>query len=95
MEEAHISSEKWLPTSNHSYSKKGYLLKLDALQTMIECALISPYINHEKPISLLIVAKAESGKSSAMKQYRENQGVVYHSKNFSTVFFDIICISFF
>lgn len=46
---------------------------------MIECALISPYIKNEKPISLLIVAKPESGKSSAMKQYRENKGVVYLS----------------
>jgi len=44
---------------------------------MIECALISPYIKNEKTISLLIVAKAESGKSSVMKQYRENKGVVY------------------
>jgi hypothetical protein len=47
------------------------------LQTIIECALISPYINDEKPLSLLIVAKPESGKSSAMKQYRETQGVIY------------------
>lgn len=44
---------------------------------MIECALISPYIKDEKPLSLLIVAKPESGKSSAMKQYRETQGVIY------------------
>jgi hypothetical protein len=44
---------------------------------MIECALISPYIKDEKTISLLIVAKPESGKSSVMKQYRETQGVVY------------------
>jgi hypothetical protein len=43
---------------------------------MIECALISPYIKDEKMISLLIVAKPESGKSSAMKMYRENRGVV-------------------
>lgn len=38
---------------------------------------MSPYIKDEKPISLLIVAKAESGKSSAMKQYRQNKAVVY------------------
>jgi hypothetical protein len=79
MEEAHISPEKWLPTSNHSYSKKGYLLKLDALQTMIECALISPYIKDEKPLSLLIVAKPESGKSTLLKLYRDNKGIVYLS----------------
>lgn len=38
---------------------------------------ISPHIKNEKPLSLLIVAKPESGKSSAMKQYRENKGIAY------------------
>jgi hypothetical protein len=47
------------------------------LQKIIECALISPYIKNEKPISLLIVAKAESGKTSTMKLYRQNKGIVY------------------
>jgi hypothetical protein len=55
----------------------GFLLHLDVLQTIIECALISPYVQGEKPLSLLIVAKPESGKSSMMKQYRENTGLVY------------------
>jgi len=53
------------------------LIKIEPLKTAIECALLSPYMKNEKPISLLIVAKPESGKSSAMKQYRENKGVVY------------------
>jgi hypothetical protein len=52
-------------------------VKIEPLKKMIECALISPYIREEKPLSLLIVAKPESGKSSAMKQYRMTQGVVY------------------
>lgn len=53
------------------------LLGTESLQKTIECALISPYIRNEKPISLLIVAKPESGKSTVMKQYRENKGIVY------------------
>jgi hypothetical protein len=53
------------------------MIKIEPLQTIIECTLISPYIKDEKPLSLLIVAKPESGKSSAMKQYRKNAGVVY------------------
>ena len=77
MEDPHIVSEKWLPSSNHSYHEKGYLIKLDALKTMIECALISPYIKDEKPLSLLIVAKPESGKSTILKLYRGNKGIVY------------------
>lgn len=68
---------KWLQLRNHSREENGYLIKIEPLKKMIECALISPYIKNEKPISLLIVAKAESGKSSVMKQYRENQGVAY------------------
>jgi len=71
-----MSSER-LPRSNQSVKEDGHLIRIEPLKIIIECALISPYIKDEKPISLLIVAKAESGKSSAMKQYRENKGVVY------------------
>ena len=53
------------------------MIEVDELKKVIECALISPYIAKEKPLSLLIVAKAESGKTSAMKMYRENKGVCY------------------
>jgi len=53
------------------------MISIDPLKRMIECALVSPYIKGEKPIRLLIVAKAESGKTSAMKMYRENRGVCY------------------
>jgi hypothetical protein len=53
------------------------LIETTLLKKMIECALISPYIKDEKPISLLIVAKPESGKTAHMKIYRENKGVCY------------------
>lgn len=56
---------------------RGHLIKVEPLKKMIECVLISPYIKNERPISLLIIAKAESGKTSIMKQYRENKGIVY------------------
>lgn len=55
------------------------MVKVAPLKKIIECALISPYIKNEKTISLLIVAKAESGKSSVMKTYRENKGITYMS----------------
>lgn len=70
---------KGLPSCNHRTRESGYLLRIAPLKKMIECALVSPYIKDEKPISLLIVAKPESGKSSVMKQYRENKGIVYLS----------------
>ena len=60
-----------------SPKEKNILIHLEPLKKIIECALISPYIKNEKPLSLLIVAKAESGKTSTMKLYRQNKGVVY------------------
>lgn len=44
---------------------------------MIECTLLAPYVKDEKPVSLLIIAKPESGKTSAMRMYRRNKGVCY------------------
>ncbi|MCW3976826.1 MAG: hypothetical protein NWE77_02715 [Candidatus Bathyarchaeota archaeon] len=68
-------------TSSSNSQKKGNTLlsmvKMEPLQKMIECVLLSPYIKDEKPLSLLIVAKPESGKTSVMKAYRENKGIVY------------------
>lgn len=69
-----MSSKQWLLNGNHSC-----LINIEPLKKIIECAIISPYIKEEKPISLLIVAKAESGKTSAMKMYRENKGIIYLS----------------
>jgi hypothetical protein len=67
------------PSVTISRREKDPLINVEPLKKIIECALISPYIKNEKPISLLIVAKAESGKTSVMKQYRQNKGIVYVS----------------
>jgi len=60
-----------------SQKERGSLVHAELLKKMVEASLISPYIKNEKPISLLIVAKAESGKTSTIKMYRENKGIVY------------------
>jgi hypothetical protein len=60
-----------------SPDKKNTLLHLNPLGKIIECALISPYIKNEKPLSLMIVAKPEHGKTTIMKQYRQNKGIAY------------------
>ena len=57
--------------------EKTQLIRVGLLKKIVECALISPYIKNEKTISLLIVAKAESGKTSTMKLYRQNKGIAY------------------
>lgn len=71
------TSNKWVASGTHIIENKVTLIKMRPLEKMIECTLISPYIKNENPISLLIVAKPESGKSTMMKEYRENKGIVY------------------
>jgi hypothetical protein len=53
------------------------LVHMEQLRKVVECTLISPYIRNEKLTSLLIVAKPESGKTSILKQYGLNKGIVY------------------
>ena len=65
------SQLKGLLPNNHS------MINLEPLKTIVECALYSPYIQGEKPFSLLVVAKPESGKTSVLKMYRENKGIAY------------------
>jgi hypothetical protein len=72
-----VVTPAWTFRVNSDKSTEPNLVKMDSLQKMIECVLISPYIIDEKPISLLIVAKPESGKTTTMKQYRENKGISY------------------
>lgn len=74
-----VLGEKWTPSYIHISGKRDTLVRTRLLRIMVECALISPYIEGEKSLSLLIVARPESGKSSVMKQYRENRGIVYLS----------------
>jgi len=74
--EKQVEKER-LPRCNHRVEENGYLIKIEPLKKIIECVLISPYVKNEKLISLLIVAKPESGKSSVMKQYRNNKGIAY------------------
>jgi Cdc6-like AAA superfamily ATPase len=61
----------------NSEQTKDTLRNISQLKKIIECALISPYIKNEKPLSLLIVAKPESGKTTVMKLYVRNKGIVY------------------
>jgi hypothetical protein len=76
-ESSHNSLTIGHPPISISPERNASYIKLKLLQKTIECTLISPYIKNEKPISLLIVAKPESGKTSAMKLYRQNKGIVY------------------
>jgi len=53
------------------------MIGTNPLKKVIECVILSTYVKDEKPNSLLIVAKPETGKTASMKLYRENKGIVY------------------
>jgi len=53
------------------------LINTAQLEKTIEATLISPHIQNERPVSLLIIAKPESGKTAMLKQYRQTKGVFY------------------
>lgn len=55
--------------------KKTELIGIDPIQDLIELALYTPYIKSERVVSLMIVARPESGKTEIGKKYRKNNGV--------------------
>jgi hypothetical protein len=56
------------------------LKDLDALIDMLTLVILSAYIrNVPKPVSLLIIAKPESGKTEAMKKFKINRNIAYLS----------------
>jgi len=69
------SSEKRVPGVPISPNEKDYLVKIEPLKKIIECAIISPYIKGEKSISLLIAATPESGKTAALMLYSKVKGI--------------------
>ena len=54
-----------------------FFSRLEPLLKIIECALLSPIIRYEKPFSLLIAARPESGKTTAIKLYKDVNTVLY------------------
>jgi hypothetical protein len=71
-----VPQTKYIKVFN-STGQTEHLTHTEQLRKVVECALISPYIKNEKPISLLVVAKPESGKTATFKQYQQNKGIVY------------------
>jgi hypothetical protein len=56
------------------------LKDLDALIDIVKLTLLSAYVsNLSKPVSLLIIAKPESGKTEVMKKFAINSNVAYLS----------------
>lgn len=51
------------------------LVETKALEKTIELALATPYIVGAVPVSVLVIAKPESGKTHQLKEYELNEGV--------------------
>lgn len=50
---------------------------MEILEQLTKYVLFTSHIENEKPVSLLIVANAESGKTVCIDKYNENEGIVY------------------
>ena len=53
------------------------MIKLEELEKLIEVTLYTGYIKNERPVSLLIVAEPESGKTELVKKAKRVKGVLY------------------
>jgi len=62
--------------------KRTELIGLEPIQDLVELTLWTAYVKNEKPVSLMILAEPESGKTELLKKYRKNNGV-YSVKRFS------------
>jgi hypothetical protein len=62
--------------------KKTELVGIEPVQDIVELTLYTSYVKNEKPVSLIMVAEPESGKTELLKKYRKNNGV-YATKRFS------------
>lgn len=74
-----VVTRPWTFRIESGQATQPTLVNLEPLQKITECTLITPYLKDEKPTSLLIAAKPESGKTTTMKQYRDNKGIAYLS----------------
>lgn len=63
-----------------TYTLKGKkMIAIQNLKEVIELVLYSGYLKNEQPISLLIVANAESGKTEVLSKFQKNDGIAYLS----------------
>jgi hypothetical protein len=56
--------------------RKTELIGIEPIQDLIELTLYTAYVKDERIVSLMIVAKPESGKTELGKKYRKNNGVI-------------------
>jgi len=55
------------------------MIKIEALEEMISLCIASAYLKDDVSVSLLILARPESGKTQTMRQFSINNGVCWLS----------------
>ena len=53
------------------------MIKTKPLEEIIKLCIYSDYVKNERPVSLLIVAKPESGKTEVLRLFKVNNGIAY------------------
>lgn len=53
------------------------MINLEQLEKLLEVTLFTGYIKDERPVSLLIIAKPESGKTELVKKAKRSKGILY------------------
>jgi hypothetical protein len=56
--------------------EKTELIGMEPIMDSVELTLWTAYVKHERTVSLLILAKPESGKTELLKKYRKNNGTI-------------------
>jgi len=73
----------YLPIDPYIYSKHtvvSQILGLDPIQKIIEYALWTGYVENVRPVSVMLVAPIESGKSDLILSFKNNSGTILLSK---------------
>jgi hypothetical protein len=52
------------------------MIKVEKIQNLVELAILSAYLKGEQPVSLLITAPVEAGKTELLLQFASNKGVL-------------------
>lgn len=55
------------------------MINAETIEELISYVLFTSYLKNDRPVSLIIIAKPESGKTAVLTKFAQNNGVVYVS----------------
>lgn len=63
--------------SESNYNEDNSMLFVDAFQTLIERTLWTGWLTDEKPVSLILISRPESGKTQLIQKFKDNKGITF------------------